>query len=405
MKHNVNEKLVDFLTPMSELHLDPANVNEGHDIPGIAAALEEFTQLTLLVVNEQGLIEKGNGTYQAAQSLGWTHIGALWVGHDPVTGARYSISDNRLGKKSRFNMESLKRIVGSLDEPETIPGADEDWLGLVRASGEEEPPVEDVAPRIDKAAELQEVWQTELGQIWQLGEHRLVCGDCTDSGVVEAVMDGKKAEMMFTDPPYGVGYTGGHFHSGDVNIKRERPKLAGDNNANIYAKFLPIVLPFVDGPCYVWFASSVGKPVFDAIIDNGCQIHAMIIWHKVNATYAAMNAQYKQRHEPCMYFKPKGSTLRWVGPTNECTVWDEKRDGVNEYHPTQKPIVLPERAIKNHKAQTVLDVFAGSGSTIIACERLNRKCRAIEIEPKYVAVTLQRYLDATGKAPELIGNV
>jgi DNA modification methylase len=272
--------------------------------------------------------------------------------------------------------------------------------GLVK-----EPPEEHGSPQVDRAEELRQEWGTEVGQLWALGEHRLAVGDCTDRAVVEGVMGGERADMMFTDPPYGVGYTGGHFHSGDVSIKRERPKLVNDQNTKIYARFLPIIVPFVDGPCYVWFASSVGKPVYNAIIDNGCEIHAMIIWNKINAKYAAINAQYKQRHEPCMYFKPKGSTLRWCGPTDECTVWDEKRDPQNEYHPTQKPVILPTRALKNHKANLILDPFLGSGTTLIACENLNRRCRGIEIDPGYAAVTLQRFLDHTGVKPELIPNL
>ena len=152
----------------------------------------------------------------------------------------------------------------------------------------------------------------------------------------------------------------------------------------------------------MWFASSVGKPVFDAVIENDCEIHAMIVWHKINATYAAMNAQYKQRHEPMLYFKPKGSTLRWIGPTDECTLWEIKRDASNEYHPTQKPVELALRAIGNHHANMVADPFAGSGTTGIACHNLGRRARMVEISPAYCAVILQRFADATGKTPELL---
>jgi DNA modification methylase len=200
--------------------------------------------------------------------------------------------------------------------------------------------------------------------------------------------------MIFTDPPDGVGYTGGHFHSGDVNIKREREELANDENAEIYTKFLPAVLPHVDGPCYMWFAGSKARDVYNAVFDARCEIHALIIWHKTNATYAAMNAQYKQRHEPCLYFKPKGSTLRWCGATTEATLWEIKRDGVNNFHPTQKPIELATRAIGNHEAETVLDVFLGSGSTMVAAQNLGRKCYGMELSPAYGAVILQRMITA-----------
>lgn len=253
----------------------------------------------------------------------------------------------------------------------------------------------------DASAAMEGECRVKAGELWVIGgKHRLICGDSTDAATVERLMGGEKADMMFTDPPYGVDYTGGHFHSGDVNVKRERERLAGDGDAGLYSRFLPVVLRHVDGPCYMWFAdANHGREVYNAAHDAGCQVHALIIWHKVNATYAAMNAQYKQRHEPCLYFKPKGSTLRWCGPADECTVWDEKRDARNEFHPTQKPIVLPLRAMSNHEAQTVIDPFLGSGTTLIAAHRLNRRCFGCEIEPKYCEVVLRR-AEAEGLAVE-----
>ena len=210
-------------------------------------------------------------------------------------------------------------------------------------------------------------------------------------------MAGAKAQMMFTDPPYGVNYEGGHFHSGKVNIKRARENLENDDSTNIYFSFLPLALSLVDGPCYMWFASSKARDVYNAVHECKCEVHALIIWHKTNATYAAMNAQYKQRHEPCLYFKPKGSTLRWCGDTTEATVWNHDRDGINELHPTQKPIGLAAKAIKNHEAATVLDMFSGSGSTLIAAEQLGRKCYGMEISPAYCDVIVKRWETLTGR--------
>lgn len=268
---------------------------------------------------------------------------------------------------------------------------------------------EDAGAQIDKADELLQKWQVERGQLWVIpsksgrGEHRLLCGDSTNADDVARVMAGERAQMLFTDPPYGVDYTGGHFHSGDVNIKRERDRLSGDGDAVLYHDFLPVVMPMVDGPCYMWFASSKSRDVYNALHDSKCEVHALIIWNKINATYAAMNAQYKQRHEPCVYFKPKGSTLRWVGASDECTVWDIKRDGQNEFHPTQKPVELAYRAIKNHDATTVLDCFAGSGFVFVACEQTGRLGRGLELEPKYCAVILQRLTDM-GLTPNLTSD-
>jgi DNA modification methylase len=147
----------------------------------------------------------------------------------------------------------------------------------------------------------------------------------------------------------------------------------------------------------MWFAGSKARDVYNAVHDNQGEVHALIIWHKTNATYAAMNAQYKPRHEPCLYFKPKGSTLRWCGASTEATVWSEERDGVNEFHPTQKPVKLAEKAIGNHKAGTVLDMFCGSGSTVIAAEQAGRQCFAMELNPAYVDVAVTRWQAFTGK--------
>jgi len=243
---------------------------------------------------------------------------------------------------------------------------------------------------------------TKAGDLWTLGDHRLLCGDSTKADDVERLMDGVKADIMFTDPPYGVDYSGGiQFQKNGTVQKNNREKLKNDSTTQIYNDFLPIALAVVDGPCYMWFADSKARDVYNAVHDNECEVHALIIWHKTNATYAAMNAQYKQRHEPCLYFKPRGSTLRWCGETTEATVWNQDRDGINEFHPTQKPVALAAKALKNHEAATVLDMFCGSGTTLIAAEQLGRKCYGMEISPAYCDVIVKRWENLTGKKATL----
>lgn len=224
-------------------------------------------------------------------------------------------------------------------------------------------------------------------------------GDSTiDANVRELLGDREKFEMIFTDPPYGVGYSGGHFHSGDVNIKRDREKLANDEDSEIYTRCIPIMAKFCNGPIYTWFASTKALELYQAISLAKGEIHAMIVWHKINATYAAMNAQYKQRHEPCLYWKPKGSTLRWVGESTESTLWEIKKDGVNNYHPTQKPTELAKKAMGNHDAKLIGDFFLGSGSTIIAAQELGSEqtVYGLELSPDYIEVILQRWEKFTG---------
>lgn len=225
----------------------------------------------------------------------------------------------------------------------------------------------------------------------EIGPHVFYCGDC-----IEVMPELPKVDCVITDPPYGVGYDGGHFHSGDWGTKRAREKLANDHDAGIYGAMFPILRRVVDGPCYVFYASSQADYVLGAARASGFDIHATIIWYKSNATYASMGANYKNCYEPILHCKPKGSTLRWCGPTNEKTVWELPRDAQNEYHPTQKPVAIIERAIRNHDVETVLDPFMGAGSGAIACHRQGKRFIGIEKNPTYFARTVNRLKDELG---------
>jgi len=261
-------------------------------------------------------------------------------------------------------------------------------------------PVEDVEPQIDRAEELRVKWNVESGQMWQLGDHRLICGDCTDKAVVERVMGGEKADMVFTDPPYGVDYEGGR--NPDSNVPRL--KIEGDKSGALYGACMTTTIPYCEknAAWYIWFADRAGKPVYDAISAAGYSVRAMIVWNKTDAHYGNFMAQYMQKHEPCLYCV-RGASV-WHGATNEVTVWDVKQPSRNEFHPTEKPVELARKAITNSSDANaiVADWFSGSGTTLIACEQLGRRCRAVEISPGYVAVALERWATATGKTPVLI---
>ena len=235
----------------------------------------------------------------------------------------------------------------------------------------------------------------------EIHSHRLMCGDSTDKATVELLMDGKKADMVFTDPPYGVSYTGGlQFKNGTVE-KNNREMIKNDD-VDIYEDVFRILSQFSNGACYVWFADTKAATLYNAAEKYG-EIHALIIWVK-NGGYGALNANYKQKHEPCLYWKPKNAKLNFCGATTETTVWEVNKDGVNEYHPTQKPIALPAKAISNHDAETVLDLFGGSGSTLIACEQLNRTCYMMELDPKYCDVIIKRWEKFTGENAVLLND-
>ena len=241
----------------------------------------------------------------------------------------------------------------------------------------------------------------KIGDMFNLGQHRLLCGDSTLQANVERLMGGKKADMVFTDPPYGVNYSGGIQFGKNGEVKsNQRDKLIADDNADIYNKCIPLMAEYCSGAIYTWFAGTKGKNIYNAIDEVG-QIHSLIIWVKTGG-YGAMNANYKQKHEPCLYWKAKGGILNFCGETTETTIWNINKDGRNEFHPTQKPIELVKKAILNHNAVSVLDLFLGSGSTLIACELTNRICYGMELDPVYCQVIIDRWEDFTGKKAEVL---
>jgi DNA modification methylase len=246
---------------------------------------------------------------------------------------------------------------------------------------------DDEIPEVEEAV-------TQAGDLWLLGEHRVLCGDATKKEDVERLMDGQKADMVFTDPPYGVDYDGGIQFTSEGIKTGQRSKIKNDN-LSIYLDVIPIMAKYTDGAIYTWFAGTKAKDIYNAI-DGVGDIHALLIWVK-NGGYGAMNAQYKQKHEPCLYWKPKGKTMKWCGETTENTIWEIDKDGQNKLHPTQKPVALGVKAISNHNADTVLDLFLGSGSTLIACEKTGRKCYGMEIDPHYCDVIVKRWEEFTGK--------
>ena len=385
------------LVPIDSISLDPANLRRHptRNLAAIVESLKRFGQQRPILVDAAGIVRAGNGTLMAAKQLGYKEIEIIRSELKGSEATAYAIADNRTAELAEWETDALAQTLSALQmEDEELfeaTGFDAKELDamVLREINEDEVP----EPPADPI--------TKPGDLWILGEHRVLCGDSTKAEDVARLMDGEKAQLMFTDPPYGVGYTGGHFHSGDVNIKRERESLAGDSDSGMYAKFLPVVLPFLDGACYVWFASSLALEVFSALKENAVAVRSVIVWNKTNAKYAAMNAQYKPRYEPLIYGVPKGASVEWCGATTEATVWDHDRDGTNTYHPTQKPVCLAAHALGNHNARLVLDPFLGSGSTLIAAEQLGRKCYGMEISPAYCDVIVKRWETLTGKKARL----
>ncbi len=261
-------------------------------------------------------------------------------------------------------------------------GFDKQELDLDLWAGE---PPEDVEPQIDKAEELREKWQVQTGQLWQLGEHRLICGDCTDKAVVERVMGGERAGCVFTDPPYGIDYS---------DLKGTFEKIAGDDKdpTELIKNSLSIIASGTHYVCCNWKSL---KFITDALEEIGNSAKAVIVWDKGSRIQNL--DKYGKRHEFIVYAGAYGGEK-----TVDDDLWQVNRE-TRKDHPTAKPTELIERAIKNETG-IVYDPFLGSGTTLIACERLGRKCRAVEISPAYVAVAIQRWVDVTGKEPVLLSN-
>ena len=249
-------------------------------------------------------------------------------------------------------------------------------------------PEEGLTPDDEIPEKVETICKT--GDLWQLGDHRLLCGDATKKEDIERLMGGEKADMVFTDPPYGVNYEGGS------NNPKKREKLEGDMS-DVFSIFIPILPIKNNSAMYIWFAERAGKPVFNALINKNWQIRAMIIWVKINPHFGAYTAHYKQAHEAMLYCV-KG-TPKWNGATNETTIWEYPQSSRNDLHPTQKPIELCRRAIANSSNANfiVLDPFGGSGSTLIACEKLGRRCYMCEIDCHYNDIIIQRWQNYTGK--------
>lgn len=262
----------------------------------------------------------------------------------------------------------------------------------------------DAEPQIDKAEELRVKWGVESGQLWQLGAHRLVCGDCTDKAVVERVMGGEKAALVFTDPPYNVAYSGRGQSTQHQTIEND------DMAEGPFIEWLTLVCQslasvLLPGANVYLCHGDTGRhslPFIEAFTRLGWTRSATIIWAKQAASMGWQD--YRSQHECISYGWLPGDHY-FTSDRSQTTLWQIDRDGQASYmHPTQKPVELPARAIGNSSrtGDIVLDGFLGSGTTLIACENLRRKCRAIEISPGYVGVSLQRFYDTTNITPVLI---
>jgi DNA modification methylase len=368
-------------------------------------SLQEFGYVDPVIWNERtGHVIGGHQRLQVLIDSGETEVQVSVVDLDEDQEKALNIALNKIS--GEWDMAALAELLDELKRTDldlALTGFDADEVDELFRKMQTTDEVKEDDFNVDAATAGITEPVTKRGDIWQLGRHRLMCGDSTMIDDVDKLMDGKKADMVFTDPPYGVEYTGGlQFKDGEVE-KNNRQMIKNDESDDIYTEVIPVIASICNGPCYTWFAGTKASKLYTAVEAVG-DIHSLIIWVK-NGGYGALNANYKLKHETCLYWKPKGKKLNFVGPTTETTIWEICKDGVNKLHPTQKPVELAAKAIKNHSAGLVVDLFGGSGSTLIACEQLNRTCYMMELDPVYCDVIIKRWENFTGqKAVKLDGN-
>lgn len=391
------EKLIPYVRN-SRTHSDA-------QVAQIAASIKEFGWTNPILVDGTNGIIAGHGRLLAARKLGHTEVPVIELAHMTDSQKKaYVIADNQLAMNAGWDTSLLSLELADLKDQ----GFNLDILGFDPKELDKllEPEQVDGLTDEDAVPDVPVEPKTKLGDIYQLGNHRLMCGDSTSVDAVEKLLESQKADLLFTDPPYGVSYEGGHNKKKRQGIIADT--LQGEDLTDLFYESLSTAIIWLkDGAAlYVWYASGKSIETYASLAKLPLKLRAVIQWYKIKSGLGAFMSQYIPNCEPCMYLHKEGCSPSWYGPTNEKTVWELKKESTNSYHPTQKPVELPERAITNSTKQgdSVLDLFGGSGSTLIACEKIGRLARVMELDPKYCDVIVKRWEDFTGKKAVLLTN-
>jgi len=349
----------------------------------IAASIKEFGWTNPILVSGDNSIIAGHGRLLAARKLGMEEVPVIVLDHLSKSQQRaLVIADNQLALNAGWDMDMLKAEIEDLSLEDfnlDLLGFDEKFLdGLLEPEPTAGLTDEDAVP------DVPETPKTVLGDVWVLGNHRLMCGDSTSIDAVEKLMDGAKADMVFTDPPYGVDYKG--INNDDRSGLDELLRGA----------FSSYLATSKSGAAIYVFHSDKCADIFHSVFREFFHFSSMIIWAKNSLTLS--RTDYQSQHEPCLYGWMKDGTHTFYGDRKQVSVWRFDKERV-EGHTTPKPVALIERALSNSSkgGDTVTDLFGGSGSTLIACEKISRDCRMMELDPKYCDVIIKRWQDFTGK--------
>ena len=366
-------------------YVNNSRTHSDNQVAQVAASMREFGFTNPILIDDEGSIIAGHGRVLAARKLGMDEVPSITLsGLTKAQRKAYVIADNQLALNAGWNLDLLKVEIEELTELEfdvDLLGFDDDFLSGLLDDATAGLTDEDSVP------DAPETPITVLGDIWMLGNHRLMCGDSTSIDAVDRLMDGQKADMVFTDPPYGVSY--------QSNRRTKSEHFAVLKNDDRILDIAPIIEAFSSGWIFVWTSWKIQNKWVDMMVGFGYPSN-MVVWHKPGGGIGDLKKTFSSNYEVALVWH-RGAELcgKRVG-----SVWTINKDaGATYKHPTQKPVALGEEALdKTTRAgDMVLDLFGGSGSTLVACEKTARRCRMMELDPKYCDVIINRWQDFTGK--------
>lgn len=388
------------LVPIDKLvpYQNNARTHSPEQIAKLRSSLREFGFINPVIIDKDYGVIAGHGRIEAAREEGIKEVPCVFADH--LTEAQkkaYIIADNRMAMDAGWDEELLRVEIEALQEMDFDPmltGFDE--AELAELFGPENPDeVED--DDFDLTAALEKAAFVERGDIWTVGRHRLMCGDATSAEDVEALMEGKKANLMLTDPPYGVSFES----SSGLTIKND--SIKGDKFYQfLYDAFCNMKAHMEKGgSAYCFHADTEGLTFRQAFIDAGFHLSGVCIWVKNSLVLG--RSDYNWRHEPILYGFIQDGKHKWYSDRKQTTVWNYDKPKRSADHPTSKPLDLLSYPIGNSTQENgiVIDTFGGSGSTMMACEGMNRTCYMMELDEKYASVILRRYVEDFGNADDV----
>jgi DNA modification methylase len=369
----------------------------------IAASIREFGWTNPILVDGANGIIAGHGRVLAARKLSLDRVPVIELAHMSEAQKRaYVLADNQLALNAGWDEALLRLELADLSELRFdlgLLGFGEGELERLLAGDGRTGLTED-----DEAPALPEEALTRPGDLWVLGEHRLLCGDATVLAHIERVLDGRLADMTFTDPPYNVDYG----NSAKDKLRGNKRKILNDDLGTGFEAFLHDacvnILSVTKGAVYVCMSSSELHTLQRAFVSAGGKWSTFVIWAK--HTFTLGRSDYQRQYEPILYGWPQGHDRHWCGARDQGDLWHYDKPARNDLHPTMKPVALVERAIRNSSKSRdiVLDAFGGSGSTLIACAKAGRHGRLVELDPRYCDVIVQRWQAWAGDVATLHGD-